>query len=354
MFWAIRDLKDINQSLKRDLEHAKSRRTPTGPEELERQYQQLLKEKEILAAEVVKLRDRLEATSKEMHRHPIPDQGWRQRLWIKNDCTPVTDSSTVTLALSKGQTCGEPTLVDMTYYDHGLTSFQANISCTVYNTLIRSERVDLQRPYKETNGDDSDTATDILLNAEPSTNPGHTRRRHRRSSGSDASLSSLSDCDDPPESLRRRSRSADHKGKRGNPSRYGQTTTLRPAASAERLAGGKTVTLSTAGFRSVTPQPLTTQHNRGAVIQQMQMQAQQQSLASSLTQGLRPFAPRAPADVRPEDVVKFSRQGGKLSQGTVKFVGHLPGRTDVYLGVELYKEEGKHDGTFEGIRYFKW
>ncbi|KAK7494334.1 hypothetical protein BaRGS_00014437, partial [Batillaria attramentaria] len=220
-----------------------------------------------------------------------------------------------------------------------------------YRDAVRVE--DLQRPYKETNGDDSDTATDILLNAEPSTNPGHTRRRHRRSSGSDASLSSLSDCDDPPESLRRRSRSADHKGKRGNPSRYGQTTTLRPAASAERLAGGKTVTLSTAGFRSVTPQPLTTQHNRGAVIQQMQMQAQQQSLASSLTQGLRPFAPRAPADVRPEDVVKFSRQGGKLSQGTVKFVGHLPGRTDVYLGVELYKEEGKHDGTFEGIRYFK-
>ena len=59
---------------------------------------------------------------------------------------------------------------------------------------------------------------------------------------------------------------------------------------------------------------------------------------SSLTQGLRPFAPRSPGDVRIDDVVKFSRQGGKLSQGTVKFVGHLPGRSDVYLGVELYKE----------------
>lgn len=42
--------------------------------------------------------------------------------------------------------------------------------------------------------------------------------------------------------------------------------------------------------------------------------------------------------MRIDDVVKFSRQGGKLSQGTVKFVGHLPGRSDVYLGVELYKE----------------
>lgn len=209
------------------------------------------------------------------------------------------------------------------------------------------------RVYKETNGDDSDTATDILLSAKPGTSSNPHRRRQRRTSGSDASLSSLSDTDDPPESLRRRSRSADTKGKRGNPgnpSRYGQTTSLRPAASAERLSGGKTVTLS-AGFRSVTPQPLTTQHNRGAVIQQMQ--SQQASLASSLTQGLRPFAPRSPADIRADDVVKFSRQGGKLSQGMVKFVGHLPGRTDVYLGVELYKEEGKHDGTFEGIRYFK-
>ena len=61
-------------------------------------------------------------------------------------------------------------------------------------------------------------------------------------------------------------------------------------------------------------------------------------VCSSFTQGLRPFAPRSPGDVRPNDVVKFSRQGGKLSQGTVKFVGHLPGRSDVYLGVELYKE----------------
>ena len=53
---------------------------------------------------------------------------------------------------------------------------------------------------------------------------------------------------------------------------------------------------------------------------------------------MRPFAPRTPADINLEDVVKFSRQGGKLSQGTIKYVGHLPGRSDVYLGVELDKE----------------
>jgi len=30
----LRDLKDINQSLKKDLEHARTRRTPTGPEDV--------------------------------------------------------------------------------------------------------------------------------------------------------------------------------------------------------------------------------------------------------------------------------------------------------------------------------
>ena len=53
---------------------------------------------------------------------------------------------------------------------------------------------------------------------------------------------------------------------------------------------------------------------------------------------MRPFAPRNPGDVRPDDVVKFSRQGGKLTQGVVKFVGHLPGRSEAYLGVELDKD----------------
>lgn len=64
------------------------------------------------------------------------------------------------------------------------------------------------------------------------------------------------------------------------------------------------------------------------------------SSLTSLTTGLKPFSPRSPGDLNLEDVVKFSRAGGKLSQGTVKFVGHLPGRSDAYLGVELDKEGG--------------
>ncbi|XP_066562473.1 serine-rich adhesin for platelets-like isoform X2 [Amia ocellicauda] len=67
----------------------------------------------------------------------------------------------------------------------------------------------------------------------------------------------------------------------------------------------------------------------------------------------RPFAPRSVADLRVGHLVKFSRPGGKISQGTVKYMGNLPGRQDIYLGVELEGSEvGRHNGTFEGIRYF--
>lgn len=70
---------------------------------------------------------------------------------------------------------------------------------------------------------------------------------------------------------------------------------------------------------------------------------------TNITTGLRPFAPRTPGDINIEDVVKFSRQGGKLSQGKIKFVGHLPGRSDIYLGVELDKE-GKWTIKQRGIK----
>ncbi|XP_073184118.1 uncharacterized protein [Lepidochelys kempii] len=67
----------------------------------------------------------------------------------------------------------------------------------------------------------------------------------------------------------------------------------------------------------------------------------------------RPFAPRSVTDLTVGNVVKFSRPAGKISKGTIKYLGHLLGREDVYLGVELEgSEEGKHDGTFQGTRYY--
>ncbi|KAG2457157.1 GLPK kinase, partial [Polypterus senegalus] len=69
----------------------------------------------------------------------------------------------------------------------------------------------------------------------------------------------------------------------------------------------------------------------------------------------RPFAPRSTADLKVGNLVKFSRPGGKISKGTIKYLGNLPGRQEIYLGVELEGSEiGKHNGTFEGSRYFIW
>ncbi|XP_048396366.1 centrosome-associated protein 350-like isoform X2 [Stegostoma tigrinum] len=67
----------------------------------------------------------------------------------------------------------------------------------------------------------------------------------------------------------------------------------------------------------------------------------------------RPFAPRSIADLKIGHLVKFSRPAGKISKGLVKYLGHLPGRQEAYLGVELEGDEvGRHNGTFEGVCYF--
>ncbi|KAK0047471.1 centrosome-associated protein 350-like isoform X1 [Biomphalaria pfeifferi] len=198
--------------------------------------------------------------------------------------------------------------------------------------------------HTDDTGNDSDTATDILL-AQDTIARGTSQRRP--SLGSDGTSSTLSDADEDS-SLRRRSKSVETS--RSKDSTFNRllsslprgTPTARSVTSLDSMR-------ASAGFRSVIPAPLVTQHNKGELAPKNVTSL----LNSSLTQGLRPFAPRSIADIRNEDVVKFSRVGGKLTQGVVKYVGHLPGRSEAYLGVELDKDEGKHDGTFEGIRYFK-
>ncbi|BFZ09894.1 hypothetical protein BsWGS_12932 [Bradybaena similaris] len=197
------------------------------------------------------------------------------------------------------------------------------------------------RTYMDNPGDDSDTATDILL-TQNITSKGLVHKR-KTSLGSEGSHSSLSDFEDPADSLlKRRSKSMDAK--------RGQARQVSARLRSESASRSATATEpASVGFRSVVPAPLVTQHNKGEIMSKHAASL----LSSSLTQGLRPFAPRSPADIRVDDVVKFSSTGGKLTQGMVKYVGHLPGRNETYLGVELDKDEGKHDGTFEGVRYFK-
>jgi hypothetical protein len=57
----------------------------------------------------------------------------------------------------------------------------------------------------------------------------------------------------------------------------------------------------------------------------------------------KPFVPMKPQDIRIDDVVKFSRPSGKITKGMVKYIGMLPERSDVYLGLEL-DIEGDHKG----------
>ena len=52
----------------------------------------------------------------------------------------------------------------------------------------------------------------------------------------------------------------------------------------------------------------------------------------------RPFVPFKAQDIQVGDVVKFSRPGGKISKGVVKYAGPLPDRKEVYFGLELDSE----------------
>lgn len=55
----------------------------------------------------------------------------------------------------------------------------------------------------------------------------------------------------------------------------------------------------------------------------------------------RPYAPSSISDIRLNDLIKFSRPGGKISKGIVKYIGPLPAKSDQYLGLEL-DDEGKN------------
>ena len=52
----------------------------------------------------------------------------------------------------------------------------------------------------------------------------------------------------------------------------------------------------------------------------------------------RPYAPSSITDIHINDLVKFSRPGGKISKGIVKYIGPIPDKSDQYLGLELEDE----------------
>uniref|UniRef100_A0A1I8FLS2 CAP-Gly domain-containing protein n=1 Tax=Macrostomum lignano TaxID=282301 RepID=A0A1I8FLS2_9PLAT len=65
------------------------------------------------------------------------------------------------------------------------------------------------------------------------------------------------------------------------------------------------------------------------------------------------FAPRSESDLHQGDLVEFCGSRARLTRGRVRYVGSLHGRQGTYVGVELADGlAGKHDGVFDGRRYF--
>lgn len=55
----------------------------------------------------------------------------------------------------------------------------------------------------------------------------------------------------------------------------------------------------------------------------------------------KPFAPTSSSDIQLGMAVLVTRSRGQIGRGVVKYVGPLPGRKDMYIGVELGPGQGK-------------
>lgn len=56
----------------------------------------------------------------------------------------------------------------------------------------------------------------------------------------------------------------------------------------------------------------------------------------------KPFAPTSSSDIRVGMEILVTRSRGEIGRGVVKYVGPLPGRKGVYIGVELRLGQGEH------------
>ena len=56
----------------------------------------------------------------------------------------------------------------------------------------------------------------------------------------------------------------------------------------------------------------------------------------------KPFAPSSSRDIQVGMEVLVTRSRGEIGRGVVKYIGPLPGRKDMYIGVELRQGQGEH------------
>ncbi|KAK0098469.1 hypothetical protein PV326_008067 [Microctonus aethiopoides] len=69
-------------------------------------------------------------------------------------------------------------------------------------------------------------------------------------------------------------------------------------------------------------------------------------------QDARPYLPKIPRDLKLHHLVKVISPEGRVLQGKVRYIGPVPGREDIHVGVELPTESGSSDGRFHGRRFF--
>ncbi|XP_063736015.1 uncharacterized protein LOC134862189 isoform X2 [Eleginops maclovinus] len=68
----------------------------------------------------------------------------------------------------------------------------------------------------------------------------------------------------------------------------------------------------------------------------------------------RVFVPHSPMDLELGHRVRIMLPSGRISTGTICFLGHLQGEADLHLGVELQTpDHGLHDGSHRGHSYFE-
>jgi len=56
----------------------------------------------------------------------------------------------------------------------------------------------------------------------------------------------------------------------------------------------------------------------------------------------KPFAPTSSSDIQVGMDILVTRSRGEIGRGVVKYIGPLPGRKGVYIGVELGLGQGEH------------
>ncbi|XP_016429735.1 uncharacterized protein LOC107756920 [Sinocyclocheilus rhinocerous] len=67
----------------------------------------------------------------------------------------------------------------------------------------------------------------------------------------------------------------------------------------------------------------------------------------------RVFVPHSPMDLKIGHRVRIMLPSGRISAGTLRYLGNIQNSPEYHLGVELeLADNGQHDGTYEGQRYF--